>query len=155
MDKSLTSMRDIFKRLNGTGYDVDISTFPKANGPKNKEPFLRLYQSITSEICRQKRLQKYELFPIDSTVITLTIKLLWLQEYYQVKLVSSLNLTTGVPEEKLINFGYESDYKSGQEMLSTFPHNGVAVMDRGFSSFKFLRGASQSKKYFVWRIHNS
>jgi putative transposase len=31
MDKSLTSMRDIFKPLNGTGYAVDISTFSKAN----------------------------------------------------------------------------------------------------------------------------
>jgi putative transposase len=81
--------------------------------------------------------------------------LLWLQEYYQVKLVSYLNLTTGVPEEKLRNFGYDSDYKYGQEMLATLPHYGYAVMARGFSSLKFLRVASQSKKYFVWRIPNS
>jgi putative transposase len=35
------------------------------------------------------------------------------------------------------------------------PANGVAVMDRVFSSLKFLRVASQSKKYFVLRIPNS
>jgi putative transposase len=155
MDKSLTSMRDIFKRLNVSGLEIDISTFSKANKHRSQEPFLKMYQQLNEEICRQKRLHKYELCPIDSTVITLTSKLLWLQEYYQVKLVSSLNLTTGVPEENLINFGYDSDYKYGQEMLATLPHNGVAVMDRGFSSLKFFRGASQSKKYFVLRIPNS
>lgn len=31
LDNSLTSMRDLFKRLNNTGFDVDISTFSKAN----------------------------------------------------------------------------------------------------------------------------
>ncbi len=30
MDKSLVSMRDLVKRLNGTGINVDISTFSKA-----------------------------------------------------------------------------------------------------------------------------
>jgi len=29
MDKSLTSMRDLFKRLNNTGIEVDISTFSR------------------------------------------------------------------------------------------------------------------------------
>lgn len=155
MDKSLTSMRDIFKRLNVSGLTIDISTFSKANRHRSQEPFLKLYQQLNEEICRDKNLQRYELCPIDSTVITLTSKLLWLQEYYQVKLVSSLNLTTGVPEENLINFGYDSDYKYGKEMLATLPSNGVAVMDRGFSSLKFLRFAGQSKKYFVLRIPNS
>jgi putative transposase len=98
MDKSLTSMRDIFKRLNVSGLTIDISTFSKANRHRSQEPFLKLYQQLNEEICRDKNLQRYELCPIDSTVITLTSKLLWLQEYYQVKLVSSLNLTTGVPE---------------------------------------------------------
>ncbi|WP_044170215.1 IS4 family transposase [Kamptonema formosum] len=155
MDKSLTSMRDIFKRLNGTGYELDISTFSKANASRSQEPFLRFHQQLNEEICRQKSLQKYELCPIDSTVITLTSKLLWLQEYYQVKLVSSLNLTTGVPEENLINFGYDSDYRYGKEMLASLPPNGVGVMDRGFSSLKFLRLAQQSNKYFVLRIPNN
>ncbi|MDB9457679.1 IS4 family transposase, partial [Dolichospermum circinale CS-545/17] len=31
LDNSLTSMRDLFKRLNNTGIDVRISTFSKAN----------------------------------------------------------------------------------------------------------------------------
>jgi putative transposase len=70
---------------------------------------------------RQNRLDKYAPCPIDSTIITLTSKLLWLQEYYQVKLFSALNLSTGVPVENLINFGYDSDCKYGQEMLDTLP----------------------------------
>ncbi len=65
MDKSLTSMRDIFKRLNRTGYELDISTFSKANASKSQEPFLKLYQQLNEEICRQKNLQKYEMYPID------------------------------------------------------------------------------------------
>lgn len=148
-------MRDIFKRLNVSGLEIDISTFSKANKHRSQEPFLKIYPQLNEEICRQKQIRKYEFCPIDSTVITLTSKLLWMQEYYQVKLVSSLNLTTGVPEENLINFGYDSDYKYGQEMLDTLPSNGVAVMDRGFSGLNFLRVASQSKKYFVLRIPNS
>jgi len=35
MDKSLTSMRDLFKRLNSTGFDVDISTFSKASSQRS------------------------------------------------------------------------------------------------------------------------
>jgi hypothetical protein len=39
LDNSLTSMRDLFKRLNNTGIDVRISTFFKANTHRSKEIF--------------------------------------------------------------------------------------------------------------------
>ena len=48
---------------------------------------------------------KYAICPIDSTIITLTSKLLWVLGHHQVKLFSSLNLSTGSPEDNLINFG--------------------------------------------------
>lgn len=71
---------------------------------------------------RDSRLDKYAPCPIDSTIITLTSKLLWVREYYQVKLFSSLNLSTGSPAVNLINFGYESDdYNFGEKMLDTLP----------------------------------
>jgi len=39
LDNSLTSMRDLFKRLNNTGCEVDISTFSKASSHRSQEPF--------------------------------------------------------------------------------------------------------------------
>ena len=38
-DNSLTSMRDLFKRINPTGFEVDISTFFKPNTHRSQEPF--------------------------------------------------------------------------------------------------------------------
>jgi putative transposase len=35
MDNSLTSMRDLFKRINNTGFDLDISTFSKASSHRD------------------------------------------------------------------------------------------------------------------------
>jgi len=34
LDQSITSMLDLFKRLNNTGIDVDISTFSKASSQR-------------------------------------------------------------------------------------------------------------------------
>ncbi|MEH2363070.1 transposase [Nostoc sp.] len=45
MDNSLTSMRDLFKRLNNTGFEVDISTFSKANLHRSQKPFQEIYLS--------------------------------------------------------------------------------------------------------------
>jgi len=53
--------------------------------------------------------------------LALTSKWLWLQGYHQVKLLSSLNLSSGVPEENLINFGYDQDYNYGEEMIDALP----------------------------------
>ena len=112
MDKSLTSMRDVFKRLNQTGYEVDISTFSKASQHRSQEPFLKIYQKLNRLVNQGKaknKKDKYVICPIDSTIITLTSKLLWVLGYHQVKLLSSLNLSTGIPEENLIHFAYSHD----------------------------------------------
>ncbi len=44
LDNSLTSMRDLFKRLNNTGIDVRISTFSQANIHRSQETFQKIYQ---------------------------------------------------------------------------------------------------------------
>ncbi|MFL0648075.1 IS4 family transposase, partial [Cylindrospermopsis raciborskii UAM/DH-BiRr] len=93
--------------------------------------------------------------PIDSTIITLTSKLLWVLGYHQVKLFSSLNLSTGSPEDNLINFGHNHDYKFGSSMMSNLPQDGVGVMDRGFAGLNFIRELVQKDKYFVVRIKNN
>ena len=46
LDKSLTSMRDLFKRLNNTGFYVDISTFSKASSHRTQKTFQEVYQKL-------------------------------------------------------------------------------------------------------------
>lgn len=55
LDKSLTSMRDLFKRLNNTGYASDISTFSKANLHRSQEPFRQIYQKLNSIVAKQSQ----------------------------------------------------------------------------------------------------
>jgi putative transposase len=69
--------------------------------------------------------------------------------------MSSLNLSQGLPEESLINFGYDHDYKYGKEMIDALPENGVGVMDRGFAGLEYIQQVSEGQKYFVLRISNS
>lgn len=158
LDNSLTSMRDLFKRLNNTGFGVNISTFSKANTHRSLEPFQKIYSELNQLIqnkSQDKLHDKYAICPIDSTVITLTSKLLWVLDYHQVKLFSSLNLAVGTPEDNLINFGHEHDYKFGSKMMSNLPENAVGVMDRGFAGLNFIDELVQENKYFVLRIKNN
>ncbi|EGJ30447.1 MULTISPECIES: transposase [Moorena] len=99
--------------------------------------------------------QRYQICPIDSTIITLTSKLLFKIGYSQVKLISGLNLSTGVPEDTLINFGSNHDYNYGQEMIDALPKNAIAVMDRGFASLNFIKQNSLMNNYFVLRLPNN
>jgi putative transposase len=78
LDNSLDSMRDLFKRLNNTGYEADISTFSKANKHRDIKPFIKIYQElnqILNKIKHKKHDNDYIICPIDSTIITLTSKL--------------------------------------------------------------------------------
>jgi putative transposase len=158
MDNSLTSMRDLFKGLKNTGFDVNMSTFSKASSRRELKLFQKIYQNLNrfaSQGNLKKLHDKYSICPIDSTIITLTSKLLWVLEYHQVKLFSSLNLATGTPEDNFINFGYDHDYKFGSKMMSSLPPNAVGVMDRGFAGLDFIEELVQENKYFVWRIKNN
>jgi wyosine [tRNA(Phe)-imidazoG37] synthetase (radical SAM superfamily) len=80
LDKSLTSIRDLFKRINPTRFEVDISTFSQSNTHRSQEPFRNIYEQLNQLIPKEayKKLHnKYAINPIDSTIITLTSKLLW------------------------------------------------------------------------------
>ena len=154
LDKSLTSMRDLFKRLNNTGIEVHISTFSKANSHRSQQVFHQIYQHLSKLVQHKNLHDKYAICPIDSTTIYLTSKLLWSLGYHQVKLFSSLNLNTGATEDNLIIFGFNHDYKYGKQMIDALPANSVGVMDRGFAGLKFLQNTVKSDKYFVLRIGN-
>ena len=112
MDRSQFSTRDLFKRLNVRGIDMDMSTFSKAS--KNRDPiiFHDLFFKLRNELKKKNSIESKALvlFPIDSTIISLTSKLLWKEGYHllgethaeetsarfhpQVKLFSGINLLT-------------------------------------------------------------
>ena len=95
LDNSLTSMRDLFKRLNNTGIAVRISTFSKANTHRSQKIFQNIYHQL-NQLFQKKAFRKlhnkYAICPIDSTIIMLTSKLLWVLGHHQVKLFSSLSM---------------------------------------------------------------
>jgi putative transposase len=39
-------MRDLFKRTNPTGFEVDISTFSQAYTHRSQEPFRNIYKQL-------------------------------------------------------------------------------------------------------------
>ncbi|PMB12535.1 IS4 family transposase [Fischerella thermalis CCMEE 5282] len=158
LDNSLTSMRDLFKRLNNTRFDVDISTFSKASSHDAHKPCQEIYQKLNAQLQKKshKKLHdKYAICPIDSTMVTLTSKLLWVLGHHQVKLFSSFNLSTGSSEDNFINFGHDHDYNFGSKMMFGLATNAVGVMDRSFAALKFIQELSQENKYFVLRIKNN
>ena len=157
MDKSIVSMRDLFKRLNTQGIDLKISTFSKAS--KKRDP--KIFQEILNNLKRQLNQSKGEvktrsLFPIDSTIISLTSKLLWSQGYHQVKLFCGLDSWTSEVGGVVIHFGQGHDHKYGQETVEAIPEKGVGVMDRGFASSERIKELKEQKnKAFVLRIKNN
>jgi IS4 transposase len=153
MDRNQTSMRDLLKRLNVREIDMDISTFSKAS--KNRDPvvFHNLFLRLRSELNQKKNIDQKALvlFPIDSTIISLTSKLLWKEGYHQVKLFSGINLLTAEPG----GIGQGHDSKYGEETIAATPKNGVNIMDRGFCKLERIKDMIQEKeRYFVMRIKN-
>ena len=157
MDQSQSSMRDLFKRLNVRGIDLDISTFSKASKNRDSTVFHNLFLKFRNELKNKRGINSKDLvlFPIDSTIISLTSKLLWREGYHQVKLFSGINLLTAEPGGILIHFGQGHDSKYGEETIAATPKNGVSVMDRGFCKLERIKDMIQDKeRYFVMRIKN-
>lgn len=155
LDQSLTSMRDVFYRLNKAGILVNISTFSKACKTRKDQHFCRIYAELVEKLKRKKPAMAPMLFPIDSTVITLTSKLFWMQEYHQVKLLNGINLAQGNTSECLIHFGQGHDASLAELVPGMIPEGGIGIMDRGFASWDFLDQLSQTKTLFVVRIKNN
>jgi len=155
LDQSLTSMRDLFYRLKHSGIKIDISTFSKACKSRQDQKFCRIYVELIERLKHQNPTAGQMLFPIDSTVITLTSKLFGQQNYHQVKLMNGINLAQGNPSECLIHFGQGNDMRFVDEVLGMIPENGVGIMDRGFASWEFLEQMSQTGTLFVVRIKNN
>ena len=95
LDKSLVSMRDLCTRMNIQGINVQLSTFSKASKTREIDVFEKIITELNKRLSIKKGEEKARaLFPIDSTVITLTSKLLWQENWHQVKLFCGLNSIT-------------------------------------------------------------
>ncbi len=94
LDNSLESMRDLFKRLNNTGYEADISTFSKANKHRSPEQFIKIYQhlnQIINKIKKNKHDKDYMICPIDSTIISILQSLHSLANCYGLQVITKSN----------------------------------------------------------------
>ena len=157
MDKSLVSMRDLITRVNSRGKKLDLSTFSKASKSRDLEVFEKMLNRGLKKLRKKKGVAKDKIyFPLDSTVITLTSKLLWREKYHQVKLFAGLNSFTSEIDGIKIYFGQGHDSKEGTETIANIPKNGVGIMDRGFCSKERIRKLSEIKnKFFVMRVKNN
>lgn len=157
MDKSLVSMRDLITRVNSRSKKLDLSTFSKACKSRNPEIFEEILNQGLKKLKNQKGLAKERIyFPLDSTVITLTSKLLWREKYHQVKLFAGVNSLTSEIDGVKIHFGQGHDSQEGIKTIEDIPKNGVGIMDRGFCSKERIRNLSKIKdKFFVLRVKNN
>jgi IS4 transposase len=157
LDKSLVSMRDLSTRLNLQGLNVNLSTFSKASKIRDVSIFEKLISNLNQMLVTKKGShQARALFPIDSTVISLTSKLLWKEKWHQVKLFCGLNSITSEVGGIVIHFGQGHDSKEGQKTIDAIPENSVGVMDRGFASLKRIKELLASKsQHFVLRVKNN
>jgi len=77
LDKSIVSMRDLSARLKMQGINVNTSTFSKASKIRETEPFEKIINKLNKSLVNKKGKEAAQaLFPIDSTIISLTSKLL-------------------------------------------------------------------------------
>ena len=91
--------------MNFSGIDIDISTFSKASKKREVNSFKSIYQKLSKKAQRKTRQDKYNICPLDSTVISLTSKLLHNLGWDRVKLFSNFNSNTGLINDNFINFG--------------------------------------------------
>lgn len=150
-------MRSLFSLLNSRDISLDISTFSKASKQRNIEIFVKIFERLQADIKRQLINKScLSLFPLDSTIVTLTSKLLWQQEYHQVKLFAGTDNERGIIDGVHIHFGQGHDSEHGDETIAATPQNGVAVMNRGFSITERVQALmKQENQYFVLRIKNN
>jgi len=157
LDKSIVSMRDLCSRMVLQGINVNLSTFSQASKIRETSPFEKVIVELNKRLVAKKGIENARaLFPIDSTIISLTSKLLWSQGWHQVKLFSGLNSITTEVVGILIHFGQGHDSKEGGKTIEAIPVNGVGVMDRGFASNQRITELLESSdKHFVLRVKNN
>lgn len=155
LDRSVTSMRDLFARLKIGGSAPDLSTFSKANLKREIEPIQKIYRYLNNLLSKKKSKNQGEIVAFDATTVTLTSKLMWAQGYHQVKLFAGHGTLSQKVESDLIVFGQSHDYNYGRDLIDGLEEEQVGVMDRGFAGISFINYCCQTNKKFVVRIKNN
>jgi putative transposase len=155
LDRSVTSMRDLFGRLKVDGGAPDISTFSKANSSRDVKRTRNIYYYLKELASKKRTISRYKIVPFDATVISLTSKLLWSQGYHQVKLYTGKSVDDNILAKEIIIFGQSHDYNYGFELIDELEEGEVGVMDRGFAGVKFVNHCCQSHKTFMVRMKNN
>jgi IS4 transposase len=137
--------------------NVELSTFSKASKIREIKPFEKIIYELNKKLRIKKGKEKARaLFPIDSTIISLSSKLLFRENWHQVKLFCGLNSVTTEIGGIVIHFGQGHDSKEGNKTIEEIPSNTVGVMDRGFASSERIKKLKENiNKNFVLRIKNS
>ncbi len=156
LDPGIESMRGLFQQLNWQGVEIDISTFSKASHHRNPIIFQKIFQEFNRELKHKKRRKEIGFFPVDSTIVTLTSKLLWTLGIHQVKLFAGLDSLTSEIEGVHLHFGNGHDSKYGEETLEATPENRVLIMDRGFCKLERIEKLLREKnRYFLMRLNTN
>ena len=156
LDQSVRTMRELFFRLNVRGIPIDISTFSKASKVRDVAVFIDLFAKIKKKVKHRNPSDKLILFSLDSTIVSLTSKLLWQHKYHQVKIFAGTDNEREIIDGVQIHFGQGHDSQYGDKTIAATPKNGFAVMDRGFSSSDRVKELiTRENQYFVLRIKNN
>ncbi len=109
LDARVFTMRGLFFLLNHLSFKVDIFTFSKAFKHRSTELLQHILRELQQRLKRQNYGEFKHLFPLDSTIITLTSKLFWQQQVYQVKLSLGFDVNAGNIGDEIITFGQTND----------------------------------------------
>jgi hypothetical protein len=94
LDPGIESVRGLFQQLNLQGIGIDISTFSKASGHRDLAILAKIFEELNRELNRKNRVKTLDFFPVDSTIVTLTSKLLHALGIHPVKLFAGLDSLT-------------------------------------------------------------
>jgi putative transposase len=154
LDPGIESMRGLFQQLNWQGIEIDISTFSKASSHRDPIVFQKIFQELNRELKRKNSRKALGYFPVDSTIVTLTSKLLHILGIHQVKLFAGLDSLTGEIEGVRVHFGNGHDSKYGEETLDATPENRLLLLDRGFCKLERIEKLLREKnRYFLMRLN--
>jgi hypothetical protein len=155
LDPGIESMRGLFQQLNLQGIEIDISTFSKASNHRDPKILEVIFEELNRELKRKNPNKALGFFPVDSTIITLTSKLLHVLGIHQLKIFAGLDsLTESVGGHLHFGNGHDSEY--GEETLDATPENRVLMMDRGFCKLERNRKMlGEEGRYFLMRLNSN
>jgi putative transposase len=81
-------MSSLFFLLNHLGVAVNISTFSKPFKHRSAEPFQWILKGLQQRLQNRDKGEFQNLFPLDSTIITLTSKLFWQHKIYLDRIIT-------------------------------------------------------------------